>query len=132
MSFNDPIADMLTRLRNANSNGAPNVIMPYSSLKLALAEVLKREGYINGVKVEGEGYLRELSLNLRYGPDGERVITKIDRVSKPGKRVYTPVTKIPRVRGGMGICILSTPKGLLSDRECRKHNVGGEILCKVG
>ena len=132
MSFNDPIADMLTRLRNANSNGAPHVNMPYSSLKLALAEVLKREGYINGVKVEGEGYLRELSLNLRYGPDGERVITKIDRVSKPGKRIYTPVTKIPRVRGGMGICILSTPKGLLSDRECRKHNVGGEILCKVG
>ncbi len=132
MSFNDPIADMLTRLRNANSNGAPQVSMPYSNLKLAVAEVLKREGYINGVNVQGDGYQRELSLALRYGPDGERVITKIDRVSKPGRRVYTPVAKIPRVRGGMGICILSTPKGLLSDRECRKHNVGGEILCKVG
>jgi small subunit ribosomal protein S8 len=132
MSFNDPIADMLTRLRNANSNGANEVNMPYSSLKLALAEVLKREGYINAVKVQGEGYRRELTLALRYGPDGERVITKIDRVSKPGQRVYTPVAKIPRVRGGMGICILSTPKGVLSDRECRKQNVGGEILCKVG
>jgi small subunit ribosomal protein S8 len=132
MSFTDPIADMLTRLRNANANGAAEIELPYSSLKLALAEVLKREGYLNGVKVGGEGYTRVLQISLRYGPDGERVITKIDRVSKPGRRIYTPVTKIPRVRGGMGICILSTPKGVLSDRECRKHNVGGEILCKVG
>ena len=113
MSFNDPISDMLTRLRNANSNGADSVNMPYSNMKLALAEVLKREGYLNAVKVTGDGYQREISLALRYGPDGERVITAIDRVSKPGRRIYTPVAKIPRVRGGMGICILSTPKGCL-------------------
>ncbi|KAA0209043.1 30S ribosomal protein S8 [bacterium] len=132
MSFTDPIADMLTRLRNANANGADKVEIPFSNLKLALAEVLKREGFINAVKVDGEGYQRTIALDLRYGPDGERVITKIERVSKPGRRIYTPVTKIPRVRGGMGICILSTPKGVLSDRECRRHNVGGEMLCKVG
>ena len=128
----DPISDMLTRIRNAVRVERPAVEMPLSKVKRGVAEVLKREGYINGVKVQGDGYERELTLALRYGPDGERVITKIDRVSKPGRRVYTPVAKIPRVRGGMGICILSTPKGLMSDRECRKHNVGGEIICKVG
>lgn len=132
MSMSDPIADMLTRIRNANSIGARSVSIPYAKLKNEVALVLRREGYINGVDVEGEGYKRKLVLALRYGPDGEHVITRLDRVSKPGGRVYTNAGHIPRVRGGLGICILSTSRGVLSDRECRKQNVGGEILCKVG
>ncbi len=132
MSFNDPIADMLTRIRNANSNGAEAVHIPYSKLKEQLAKVLRREGYVNAVSVEGEGIGRHLSLALRYGPNGERVIHTIDRVSRPGRRVYSPVQSIPRVHGGLGICILSTSKGLMSDRECRKQKVGGEILCRIG
>lgn len=132
MSMSDPIADMLTRIRNANSIGARGVSMPYSKLKNQVALVLKREGYIDGVDIAGEGYKRTLELELRYGPDGEHVITRLDRISKPGGRVYSSAGDIPRVRGGLGICILSTSRGVLSDRECRKQNVGGEILCKVG
>jgi len=132
MSLTDPIADLLTRIRNANHNGAPEVSIPYSKLKLEVANALRREGYLNGVKVEGEGPERNLLIALRYGPDGERVITKLDRVSKPGRRIYTNIKDIPRVRGGMGICVLSTSKGVLSDRECRKQLVGGELICKVG
>lgn len=132
MSLTDPIADMLTRIRNANHNGSPEVSIPYSKLKLEVANVLRREGYINAVKVEGDGPARLLMIALRYGPDGERVITRMDRVSKPGRRVYSDVKDIPRVRGGMGICVLSTSKGVLSDRECRKQCVGGELICKVG
>ncbi|MCB9934267.1 MAG: 30S ribosomal protein S8 [Planctomycetes bacterium] len=132
MSMNDPISDMLTRIRNATRNGNSEVRIPYSKLKNELANVLRREGYVNGVRVDGEGHTRELVLDLRYGPDGEHVIHNIDRVSKPGRRVYSEAGRIPRVRGGMGICILSTSKGVLSDRECRKQRVGGEVLCKVG
>jgi small subunit ribosomal protein S8 len=132
MSLNDPISDMLTRIRNATRNGASKARIPYSKLKSELANVLRREGYLNGVSVDGEGALRAIVLDLRYGPDGEHVIHSIDRVSKPGRRVYSHAGDIPRVRGGMGICILSTPKGVLSDRECRKQRVGGEVLCKVG
>ncbi len=132
MSMTDPIADMLTRIRNANANNASEVEMPFSNLKRAVAEVLAREGYIRQVSARGDGAARALVLTLRYGPDGEHVINSIDRVSKPGRRVYTPASKIPRIRGGMGICILSTPKGVLSDRECRKQNVGGEVLARIG
>lgn len=132
MSLTDPIADMLTRIRNANHNGASEALVPYSKLKLELANVLRREGYINAVAVEGEGPGRSLKIALRYGPDGQRVITRIDKVSRPGRRVYSDVASIPRVRGGMGICILSTSKGVLSDRECRKQRIGGELICKVG
>lgn len=132
MSINDPISDMLTRIRNANRNGASEVSMPYSKLKEQLGHVLKREGFLNAVRVGGEGTGKALVLELRYGPDGETAITKIDRVSTPGRRVYSTVEQIPRVQGGMGICILSTSKGVLSDRECRKQRVGGELLCKVG
>jgi small subunit ribosomal protein S8 len=132
MSMNDPISDMLTRIRNANRNNRADVRIPFSKLKLELAQVLRREGYINEVSSEGEGPQKVLILGLRYGPDGENVIHVLDRVSKPGRRVYSSVEEIPRVRGGMGICILSTSKGLLSDRECRKQRVGGEVLCKVG
>ncbi len=132
MSMNDPISDMLTRIRNVTRNGGDSVSIPYSKLKNELAGVLRREGYINGVNVEGEGAERRLVLTLRYGPDGEYLIHRIDRVSKPGRRVYSGANSIPRVRGGLGICILSTSKGVLSDRECRKQRVGGEVLCKVG
>ena len=130
--MNDPISDMLTRIRNATRNGAAEVSVPYSKLKHELANVLRREGYVNGVKVDGDGAQRVVVVELRYGPDGEHVIHNLDRVSKPGRRVYSHANKIPRVRGGMGICILSTSKGVLSDRECRKQQVGGEVLCKVG
>lgn len=132
MSLTDPIADMLTRIRNANSNGAPEVGIPFSKFKLEVANVLRREGFVNGVTIEGDGPARKLLIVMRYGPDGERVITRIDRVSKPGRRVYSDATEIPRVRGGMGICIVSTSKGVLSDRECRKQRVGGEVICKIG
>jgi small subunit ribosomal protein S8 len=130
--MNDPISDMLTRIRNANSNNADEVRIPYSKLKHELANVLRREGYVNEVRVEGDDVHRMLALILRYGPDGETVIHRLDRVSRPGRRVYSSATEIPRVRGGMGICILSTSRGVLSDRECRKQRVGGEVLCKVG
>lgn len=132
MSMNDPIADMLTRIRNANRIGAFEVTIPYSKLKEELAKVLRREGYINTVDVGGEGISRFIKLELRYGPDGELVIRQLDRVSKPGCRVYSNADSIPRIRGGLGISILSTNKGVLSDRECRKQRVGGEVLCKVG
>lgn len=132
MSMNDPISDMLTRIRNATRNHAQVVNIPYAKLKNELANVLRREGYINEVRTEGEGATRELVLTLRYGPDGEYLIHRIDRVSKPGRRVYSEANSIPRVRGGLGICILSTSKGVLSDRECRKQRIGGEVLCKVG
>lgn len=133
MSMNDPISDMLTMIRNATRIGASEVSIRYSKLKNELANVLRREGYVNAVRVDGEeGPGRRLVLSLRYGPDGEHVIHNIDRVSKPGRRVYSEAGSIPRIRGGMGICILSTSKGVLSDRECRKQRVGGEVLCKVG
>jgi small subunit ribosomal protein S8 len=132
MSMNDPISDMLTRIRNANRNGADEVRIPFSKLKNELANVLRREGYVLEVRAEGEGPARVLVLVMRYGPDGEQVIHRLDRVSRPGRRVYTSATEIPRVRGGLGICILSTSRGVLSDRECRKQQVGGEVLCKVG
>ncbi len=132
MSMNDPISDMLTRIRNANRNAADQVRVPYSKLKHELANVLRREGYVNEVRVEGDGTSRVLTLLMRYGPDGEHVIHKLDRVSRPGRRVYSSAEQIPRVSGGLGICILSTSRGVLSDRECRKQRVGGEVLCKVG
>lgn len=132
MSMNDPISDMLTRIRNANRNNAEVVSIPYSKMKHELANVLRREGYVNEVKTDGDGAAKVLSLQLRYGPDGETVLHRIDRVSRTGRRVYTSATEIPRVRGGMGICIISTSRGVLSDRECRKQKVGGELLCKVG
>ena len=132
MSMSDPIADMLTRIRNANLNGASAVSIPFSKLKQGVAHALRREGFINSVKVDAEGVEREIVLELRYGPDGEQVIHRIDRVSRPGHRVYSRAREIPRVMGGLGICILSTSKGVMSDRECRKQNIGGELLCKVG
>jgi small subunit ribosomal protein S8 len=127
----DPIADMLTRIRNANAIQRKSVSIPASRLKVGIAEVLKTEGFIAGYQVVESEPFSSLVVELKYGPDGEDVIRSIDRVSKPGCRSYTGVKDMPRVLRGLGIYVLSTPRGVLSDRAARKENVGGEILCKV-
>ncbi len=133
MTMTDPIADMLTRLRNANTAFHDTVVMPSSKLKEALAAILKREGYIDEFAVEDDTTRpgRKLSIELKYSSDRQRTISGIKRVSKPGLRVYTGGEHVPRVLGGMGIAVLSTNQGLMTDREARERNVGGEILCHV-
>jgi len=127
----DPIADMLTRLRNAVRVERPHVDLPASKVKRGLAEVLKREGYIwDWEEVQAEP-TNQLRLHLKYGPNGERVIRHVRRVSKPGRRVYSGATKLKPVLGGMGICVLSTSRGVISDREARQRNLGGEVLCEI-
>ena len=129
----DPVADMLTRIRNAVSVDKQAANMPYSRLKHDIAKVMRREGYIENFKESGEGIHRILRIYLRYGPEGEKVINSIKRISKPGRRMYAKADELRknRVLNGLGVAILSTPKGVLSDRECRKENVGGEILCEI-
>jgi small subunit ribosomal protein S8 len=127
----DPIADMLTRIRNANAIKRKHVNIPSSKLKVGIAEVLKSEGFIAGYNVVEGTPCSTLVIELKYGPDGEDVIRTIDRVSKPGCRSYTGVKEMPRVLRGLGIYVLSTPRGVLSDRAARREKVGGEILCKV-
>jgi len=133
VSMTDPIADMLTRIRNANIAMHDEVSMPSSKQKVALADVLKREGYIGEYdSVANEGRPgATLTINMKYSPERERVISGIKRVSKPGLRVYTKNDQIPRVLGGLGVAVLSTSKGLITDRSARKAKVGGEILCYV-
>lgn len=127
----DPVADMLTRMRNALMVEKPAVDIPLSKLKKAIAEVLQREGFIwDSEVIEGEP-ASTLRVNLKYGPNGERVIQTIDRVSKPGRRQYSSVTDLKPIRNGMGIYVLSTSQGVLSDREAREKNVGGEVLCRI-
>jgi small subunit ribosomal protein S8 len=126
----DPIADMLTRIRNAASAGLEKVSMPLSKEKKAIAEVLKEEGYLSNVSVIGEGVKREIVVELKYA--GEKaVIEGIERVSKSSCRIHCGSREIPRVRNGLGIVVLSTPKGIMSGRKAAKENVGGEILCRV-
>ena len=129
----DPIADMLTRIRNANVAFHDDVLMPSSKVKEALANILVREGYIEDFAVEDdpEHPARKLRIVMKYTPDRKRTISGIRRVSKPGLRVYTKATDVPRVLGGMGIAVLSTNQGLMTDREARQRRVGGEILCHV-
>lgn len=127
----DPIADMLTRIRNGLRIERPFVDMPCSKVKVALAEALQREGYVWDHEIIENSPQNVLRVNLKYGPSGERVIQTIDRVSKPGCRVYTSVETMPEVQQGMGVVILSTPKGVMSNREARKQRVGGEILCRI-
>jgi len=129
----DPIADMLTRVRNANIAMHDDVRMPSSKLKEALAAVLKKEGYIEGFTVADDPNRpgRVLSITMKYSPERARTISGIRRVSKPGLRIYTKADKVPRVLGGLGVAVLSTSKGLMTDREARKAGVGGEILCFV-
>ena len=134
MTMTDPIADMLTRLRNANTAYHDTVEMPHSKLKAHIAEILKQEGYIAGFKVADalEGQVgRVLTIDLKYGPNRERSIAGVRRVSKPGVRVYAKSTGLPRVLGGLGTAIISTSSGLLTDKQAAKRGVGGEVLAYI-
>jgi len=131
MTMTDPIADMLTRLRNANQAYHDNVTMPHSKIKVNIAEILKAEGYIADFTVQDAELGKHLVLDLKYGPSRERSIAGVRRVSKPGLRVYAKSTSLPRVLGGLGVAIISTSTGLLTDRQCAKKGVGGEVLAYV-
>jgi len=131
MTMTDPIADMLARLRNANSAYHDTVAMPHSKIKVHLAEILQREGYIAGFEVADATVGKTLTLNLKYGPSRERSIAGLRRISKPGLRVYAKSTALPRVLGGLGVAILSTSNGLLTDRQAQSKGVGGEVLAYV-
>jgi len=131
MTMTDPIADMLTRLRNANSAYHDSVSMPFSKLKSHIAEILQAEGYISSWTVEDAEVGKKLVIELKYGPARERSIAGIRRVSKPGLRVYAKSTNLPRVLGGLGIAILSTSSGLLTDRQATQKGVGGEVLAYI-
>jgi small subunit ribosomal protein S8 len=127
----DPVADFLTRLRNANSAYHEVINLPYSKLKANIAEILKSEGYVASVEVKDAEVGKTLTVELKYGPNRERSIAGIKRVSKPGLRVYAKSTELPRVLGGLGIAILSTSSGLLTDRQAAKKGVGGEVIAYV-
>ena len=133
MTMTDPIADMLTRIRNANVAMHDEVAMPSSKRKLALAEVLRREGYIASYAemVNSPRPGKTLTIEMKYSPERDRVIRGLRRISKPGLRIYRKRDEIPRVQGGLGVAVVSTNKGLMSDREARKNRMGGEILCYV-
>ena len=127
----DPIADMLTRIRNAGMADHSSVNMPSSKLKIELAKVLKSEGYIVDFSVKDVEKFKVLSIGLKYKENGKPIISKLKRVSKPGLRIYMKAKNLPKVVGGLGIAIVSTSKGLLTDRKARKEQVGGEVLCYV-
>ena len=131
MGMTDPIADLLTRIRNATSIQASQVDVPASNIKRGIADVLKREGFIRDYRVIEDEYQGTLRVYLKYGPDGEVIINRITRVSKPGRRVYRGIRQISSVLNGMGIAILSTSRGILSDREARSKGVGGEVLAEL-
>ncbi|MCX6496197.1 MAG: hypothetical protein RLZZ218_82 [Actinomycetota bacterium] len=131
MTMTDPVADFLTRLRNANSAFHEEINLPYSKLKANIAEILKAEGYIAAITITDAEVGKNLNVELKYGPNRERSISGIKRVSKPGLRVYAKSTEIPRVLGGLGIAILSTSSGLLTDRQATKKGVGGEVIAYV-
>lgn len=127
----DSIADMLTRLRNANSAKHDHVVVPASRLKLEIAKILKAEGYITDVTVMERQPQNHLRLQLRYGPRRQQILTGIRRVSRPGLRIYAKRSAVPQVRGGLGVAILSTSRGLMTDKEARRAGVGGEVICYV-
>ena len=131
MTMTDPIADMLTRVRNANSAHHDVVSMPYSKLKKNIAEILQSEGYIASWKIEEAEVGQTLTIDLKYGPNRERSIAGVRRVSKPGLRVYAKSTNLPKVLGGLGVAIISTSSGLLTDRQAASKGVGGEVLAYV-
>ncbi|MDR3202586.1 MAG: 30S ribosomal protein S8 [Bifidobacteriaceae bacterium] len=131
MTMTDPIADMLTRLRNANSAHHDTVSMPYSKLKGNVAGILLKEGYIAGWSVADARVGKSLTITLKYGPNRERALAGLRRISKPGLRVYAKSTKLPQVLGGLGVAIMSTSSGLLTDRQAAKKGVGGEVLAYV-
>jgi len=127
----DPIADMLTRIRNASVVSHPSVEMPSSKLKVALAKLLKEEGYITDYSEKVDGHFKTLSIELKYDESNKPVMSRLQRVSRPGLRTYCKAKNMPQVLGGMGIAVVSTSKGLLTDRKARKENLGGEVLCYI-
>ena len=131
MSVNDPIADFLTRIRNAHMAKHETVEMPHSKMKAELARILKQEGYVEDFSEQGTGAERKLAIRLKYGPDGQRAIAGLRRMSRPGRRVYRKQQNIPRVLDGLGVAILSTSQGILTDHEARRQGIGGEVLCFV-
>ena len=132
MMTSDPIADMLTRIRNANTAKHDTVDIPASKMKLAIADILLKEGYVKAVDVIEEGNFKTIKITLKYGADkNEKILTGLKRISKPGLRVYASKDKLPKVLGGLGVAIISTNKGVLTDKEARKENVGGEVLAFI-
>lgn len=131
MVMTDPIADMLTRIRNANSVGHEKVEIPGSNVKRALAEILKNEGFVRDAEFIPDDKQGVIRLFLKYGKNQERVITGLKRISKPGRRVYASHETLPRVLGGLGIAVISTSKGIMTDKEARKQKIGGEVVCYV-
>ncbi len=131
MIVTDPIADMLTRMRNALSAKHSSVSIPTSKIKLAICELLLNEGYISSYKVEGEGIKTNIIIEFKFGPKGERVINGLKRISKPGLRIYSNASDMPKVINGLGIAVISTSKGLMTDKQARLNNIGGEVLAYV-
>ena len=132
MSMSDPIADMLTRIRNANTAKHDTVDIPASKMKQAIADILLKEGYVKAVDVVEEGNFKTIKITLKYGADkNEKILTGLKRISKPGLRVYASKDELPKVLGGLGTAIISTNKGILTDKEARKANVGGEVLAFI-
>ena len=131
MIMTDPIADMLTRIRNALQQKHETVSMPVSKEKKAIAEILKEEGYITDYKVEGEGVHKNLTITLKYTEDNKKIISGLRRISKPGLRVYAQVENLPRVLNGLGIAIISTSNGMMTDRDAKKNHLGGEVIAYV-
>lgn len=127
----DPIADFLTCIRNGVAAKRKEVSVPYSRLKFEIAQVLMEEGFISNLRLDGEGVKKRIVISLKYLDDGASVIRGVERVSRPSRRVYAGYNEIPRVMGGLGVAILSTPAGVITDREARRRRVGGEIICKV-
>jgi small subunit ribosomal protein S8 len=131
MTMTDPIADFLTRIRNALMAKHETTEVPASKLKWRLAEILKAEGYITDAQLVGEGLHRRIRITLKYDPGEVSVLQSLQRMSKPGRRMYVTADRLPRVLNGLGVAIISTSRGVMSDRECRRLNVGGEVLCQV-
>ena len=127
----DPISDLLTRLRNATMVSKSNIEIPHSKFKYQLATLLKDEGYVSDVKIEGDGTKKIINIDLKYSDEGTSVISGMNRLSKPGKRVYSSFDNLPRNNGGLGTVVVSTSRGLLSDSEARKRKLGGELICEV-
>ncbi len=131
MAMTDPVADMLTRIRNANTAGHADVDIPASKIKKNIAEILLKEGYIKGFELVEQQPQNVLRIEMKYGPNKEKVISGLKRISKPGLKVYAKKDELPKVLGGLGIAIISTSNGLLTDKEARKSGVGGEVICMV-
>jgi small subunit ribosomal protein S8 len=131
MTMTDPIADFLTRIRNALMAKHETTDIPASKLKWRLAEILKEEGYIVGAQLVGEVPHKSIRITLKYGPNETSVIRTLERVSKPGRRSYVTADRLPKVLNGLGVAVISTSRGIMTDRECRQQNIGGELLCQV-